>query len=93
LPETVEYFPVDARRNLGGAVASFDGSVVTPLGGSAAGSNSATLYGESGYRELARVGKLAKSDVWPHVVVSAGKIDCRDRLGKLACFSGKEAAR
>jgi outer membrane protein assembly factor BamB len=37
--------------------------------------------------ELARVGRLAKTDAWPHVVVSNGQILCRDRQGQLTCLS------
>lgn len=43
------------------------------------------------YRELARVSRLAKSDVWPHVVVSQQQILCRDRVGNLMRFSTGDA--
>ena len=39
------------------------------------------------YVELARVGPFAKSDVWPHVVVSRRQIFCRDRSGNLHRFA------
>lgn len=39
------------------------------------------------YRELARVGRLANGDVWPHVVVAHHQIVCRDRMGNLKTFS------
>lgn len=42
------------------------------------------------YRELARVSRLAKSDVWPHLVVSQHQNFCRDRLGNLMRFSGED---
>jgi outer membrane protein assembly factor BamB len=38
------------------------------------------------YRELARLERLADSDVWPHVALSDGRLFCRDRMGKLLCF-------
>ncbi|MBS0201610.1 MAG: PQQ-binding-like beta-propeller repeat protein [Planctomycetes bacterium] len=41
---------------------------------------------QSAYVELSRVSRLAKSDVWPHVVVAHDQIYCRDRQGQLACF-------
>ncbi|QDU29018.1 outer membrane biogenesis protein BamB [Anatilimnocola aggregata] len=39
------------------------------------------------YRELARVSRLAKSDVWPHLAVSQQQILRRDRVGNLMRFS------
>lgn len=39
------------------------------------------------YRELARVSRLAHSDVWPHVVVAQQQVLCRDRLGNLMRFA------
>lgn len=38
------------------------------------------------YRELARVGGLFRTDVWPHVVLSGSRIFCKDRNGNLKCF-------
>ncbi len=38
------------------------------------------------YRELARVGGLFRTDVWPHVVLSNGRILCKDRDGNVKCF-------
>lgn len=37
-------------------------------------------------RELARVSRLAQTDVWPHVALANGRIFCRDRTGRLMCF-------
>jgi hypothetical protein len=42
---------------------------------------------DSKYLELARISQLAKSDVWPHVVVANQKVFCRDRQGTLLRFS------
>ena len=39
------------------------------------------------FRELARVGRLASDDVWPHVLVSNRQILCRDRHGQLLRFA------
>ena len=39
------------------------------------------------YRELARIGRLASDDVWPHLVVSNQQILCRDRHGQLQRFA------
>jgi len=39
------------------------------------------------YRELARVGGLTNADCWPHVVLSGGRIYCKDRQGKLMCLA------
>lgn len=39
------------------------------------------------YRELARVSRLAESDVWPHLVFSQQQVFCRDRNGNLMRFS------
>lgn len=38
------------------------------------------------YQELARIGRLASDDVWPHVVVASRQIVCRDRHGQLLRF-------
>ncbi len=38
------------------------------------------------YVELARTDPLADSDVWPHVVLAAERLYCRDRQGKLKCW-------
>jgi len=39
------------------------------------------------YTELARVGKMFRTDVWPHVVLSDGRLICKDRDGNMKCFS------
>ena len=39
------------------------------------------------YRELARKRRIFASDVWPHVVLSAGRLYCKDRDGNLVCLS------
>jgi hypothetical protein len=38
------------------------------------------------YRELATVKGVFHTDAWPHVVMSDGKLFCKDREGNLACF-------
>ncbi len=38
------------------------------------------------YQELARVNRVFAADVWPHVVLSGGRIFCKDREGNLTCF-------
>ena len=38
------------------------------------------------YKELARKRKIMASDVWPHIVLSGGRLYCRDRGGVLKCF-------
>lgn len=38
------------------------------------------------YRELARVGGLFRTEVWPHVVLSDSRILCKDQHGNLKCF-------
>lgn len=38
------------------------------------------------YSELARKSSLAKSDVWPHIVLSGSRLFCKDRNGNLKCF-------
>lgn len=45
------------------------------------------------YRELARVGRLASDDVWPHVVVANRQILCRDRHGQLLRLAISNARR
>jgi len=38
------------------------------------------------YRELARVDNLSGTECWPHVVLAAGRVYCKDRAGQLYCF-------
>ena len=38
------------------------------------------------YTELARLGPLFETDVWPHVVLSGGRLLCKDREGNLRCL-------
>lgn len=38
------------------------------------------------YRELAQRDRLGSSDVWPHVVLSDGRLYCKDREGRITCF-------
>ncbi len=38
------------------------------------------------YTELSSRRELGKSDAWPHVVLSDGRLYCRDRLGNLLCL-------
>lgn len=39
------------------------------------------------YKELAKLDRVFKSDVWPHVALSDGKLICKDRLGNVKCFA------
>ena len=43
------------------------------------------------YRELARVKGIFRTDVWPHLVLSGGRLFCRDRDGNLVCFAPGDA--
>ena len=45
------------------------------------------------YKELATVGPLFETDVWPHVALSDGRLFCKDRLGNLKCFRLDTAAK
>lgn len=38
------------------------------------------------FTELARRKAVFKSDVWPHIVLSNGRLYCKDRNGNLKCF-------
>ena len=38
------------------------------------------------YTELARKRRIFASDVWPHIVMSGGRLYCKDRDGNLKCF-------
>lgn len=40
----------------------------------------------AGYKELARRRKVFASDVWPHIVLSGGRLYCKDRDGNVKCF-------
>lgn len=39
------------------------------------------------YTELAARNKLAAGDAWPHVVLADGRLFCKDRTGRIACFA------
>jgi outer membrane protein assembly factor BamB len=39
------------------------------------------------YRELARIDNLFSEDVWPHVVLSGGRLFCKDWKGNLKCLA------
>jgi outer membrane protein assembly factor BamB len=38
------------------------------------------------YSELARRSALFEQDVWPHIVLSNGRLVCKDRTGRVKCF-------
>jgi outer membrane protein assembly factor BamB len=38
------------------------------------------------YTELAKKPALFKADVWPHIVLSGGRLFCKDRDGNMKCF-------
>ncbi len=38
------------------------------------------------YTELAKTGSIFSRDVWPHIVLSNGRLYCKDRDGNLKCF-------
>ena len=46
-----------------------------------------TTQTKTSYHELARISRLAKNDVWPHVVFANQQILCRDRSGNLLRFA------
>jgi outer membrane protein assembly factor BamB len=39
------------------------------------------------YKELAATARIFSAQVWPHVVLSAGRVYCKDRDGNLKCFA------
>ncbi len=39
------------------------------------------------YTELAAYKNLGRDDAWPHLVLAAGRLYCRDRDGNLRCFA------
>lgn len=38
------------------------------------------------YKELSRKKRIFASDVWPHIVLTNGRLYCKDRQGNLKCF-------
>ena len=38
------------------------------------------------YKELSRKRRILRNDVWPHIVLSGGRLYCKDRDGNLKCF-------
>lgn len=41
------------------------------------------------YTELSRQKNLMENDAWPHIVLSAGRLYCKDRDGNIKCFTLK----
>ena len=41
------------------------------------------------YTELSRQKDLMENDAWPHIVLSAGRLYCKDRDGNMKCFTLK----
>ena len=41
------------------------------------------------YTELARLDGVFGADAWPHVVLSGGRLFCKDRGGNIKCFELK----
>lgn len=41
------------------------------------------------YTQLAQKSVLGEGDVWPHIVLSGGRLYCKDRNGNLKCFAAK----
>jgi outer membrane protein assembly factor BamB len=39
------------------------------------------------YKELARLERVFASHAWPHVLLSGGRLYCKDRRGNLKCFA------
>jgi hypothetical protein len=39
------------------------------------------------FTELARKRRILKNDVWPHIVLSGGRLYCKDRNGNMICFA------
>jgi len=39
------------------------------------------------YTELSRRKGILKNDVWPHIVLSGGRLFCKDRDGNMVCFA------
>ena len=39
------------------------------------------------YKELARKEGILENDVWPHIVLSGGRLYCKDRDGNMLCFA------
>ncbi len=39
------------------------------------------------YQQIAQAGPLFKVDVWPHIVLAAGRLYCKDRDGNIICLA------
>jgi outer membrane protein assembly factor BamB len=48
-------------------------------------------FSADAYTELARTVRVLSTTVWPHVVLSDGKLYCKDRSGNLKCFQVRPA--
>jgi len=70
----------------GSCLVTADGRLVVFGNGQLALVNTA-LHSPKAYQVLARrAGLCRKSDAWPHVVLAAGRVYCKDRLGNVSCF-------
>lgn len=45
------------------------------------------------YTALTRTRGIFENDVWPHIVLSDGRLYCRDRSGNVKCFQTKQSSR
>lgn len=76
-----------STKDAGSIVVTSDKKLIAWTGRGDLSLAEASTVGGKSYRELARVGRLANDDVWPHVVVSNRQILCRDRHGHLLRFA------
>jgi outer membrane protein assembly factor BamB len=70
----------------GSCVAAGDGRLVVWARGTLALVDSAG-HSPKAARELVRIEGLSAADCWPHVVLAAGRVYCKDREGRLICFA------
>ena len=70
----------------GSCVATSDGRLII-LGKGVLALADTAEHSPAQYRELARVEALPKTVVWPHVVFAGGRVYCKNKQGRLICYS------
>ena len=71
----------------GSCIVTSDGRLIVWGGSGKLALVDTTDHSSKSYRELAGQEGLAATDAWPHVVLAAGRLYCKDWHGNLKCFN------
>jgi outer membrane protein assembly factor BamB len=74
----------------GSCIVTGDGKLIVWGGAGRAALVETSGASPDAYRELAGTARIFSSPVWPQVVLSGGRLYCKDRDGNLKCFQVRE---